>query len=243
MPGTIAELSERLSNLTEDEATASAHAEDPIIIGSRTYSREDAAGILGRELDSLSRNILQTSRVPLGIYRGLRFGLVLNPHFGTEVYLEGATSCRSGFLREHKGPRAVLNAVERLANSYGSECSRVRQELGIAESQLRDYQARLGKPFPHDAYLSLLTTLRDQLKRGLSGTTPEPGSDPQPSISELAEQIKALKAANTIEATPERVGKGHSSAEEPVTERIRRRAEALPTPDPAFGSGADVSWT
>jgi hypothetical protein len=235
LPGTIADLSERLSNLTADEATASAHAEDPIIIGSRTYSREDALSILGRELDSLPRNVFQTSRLPLGIYRGLRFGLILNPHFGTEVYLEGAASCRSGFLREHKGPRAILNAVERLTNSFSSECARVRQDLGIAESQLRDYQLRLGKPFPHDAYLSQLTTLRDQLKRGLSGTGLEPGSDPQPSVSETAEQIKALKAANTIEAAPERVGKRHSSGEEPVTARIRRQTGVRPHgPPPPF---------
>ncbi len=49
-------------------------------------------------------------------------------------------------------------------------CVRVRQDLSIAESQLRDYQARLGKPFLHDVYLSELTSLRDQLKAGLSAT-------------------------------------------------------------------------
>lgn len=44
-------------------------------------------------------------------------------------------------------------------------------------------------------------------------------------------QIKALKAAHTIEATPERIGKRRGSAEEPVTARIRRRMEALLAPD------------
>ena len=62
----------------------------------------------------------------------------------------------------------MFNALERLASAYGSECVRVRQDLAIAESQLRDYQARLGKPFTHDAYLAELTGLRDQLKAGLS---------------------------------------------------------------------------
>ena len=33
-----------------------------------------------------------TTRVPLGIYRGLRFGLVLHPQFPPDVYLEGATT-------------------------------------------------------------------------------------------------------------------------------------------------------
>src|ERR1700680_621199 len=95
------------------------------------------------------------------------------PHSGPAVSLEGAATRQSGFLSEHQGPRAVLNALERLANAYGSECTRVPQDLAIAESQLRDYQARVGKPFIHDAYLSELTTLRDQLKGGLSGILPD----------------------------------------------------------------------
>ena len=228
LPGTIASLSERLAHLTADKATVDAHATDPITIGGRTYSREDAPGVLGSELDSLPWNVRDTRRFPLGIYRGLRFGAVLQPHFGPDVYLEGAGTRQSGLLGEHQGPRAILNAVERLANAYRSECDRVRQDLGIAESQLRDYQARLGKPFFHDAYLSELTTLRDQLKAGLSGTTPGPGTaEPLPSVSELAEQIKALKAMHTIEVSPQRVRQKHGSAEEPVTARIRRRTEAV----------------
>jgi hypothetical protein len=233
LPGTIADLSERLSNLTSDQATATAHAADPITVGSRTCSREDAPGTLGSELDSLPRHVRETRRVPLGSYRGLRFGVVLDPHFPPDVYLEGAARRQSMLSREHHGPRAVLNAVERLANAYGSECSRVRQDLAIAESQLRDYRERVGKPFAHEAYLSELTTLREQLKAGLSGTVAEPGAGPQPNVSELADRIKALKAAHTIEATPERAGKRHSSAEEPVTARIRRRTEQIPASDPA----------
>ena len=37
--------------------------------------------------------------------------------------------------RERQGPRAVLNAVERLANGYGDECDRIRQDLSIFEAQ------------------------------------------------------------------------------------------------------------
>ncbi len=135
--------------------------------------------------------------------------------------------------REHHGPRAVLNALERLAGGYATECARVRQDLVIAEAQLRDYQARLDTPFPHDSYLSGLTALRDQLKAGLSGVAPESGAEPLPAVSDLAARIKALKAAHTIAATPERVGKRRYSAEEPVTARIRRRTEAISASDPA----------
>ena len=53
LPATIASLSERLSKLTADEATANAHADDPITIGGRTCSREDVPDILGGKLDAL----------------------------------------------------------------------------------------------------------------------------------------------------------------------------------------------
>jgi hypothetical protein len=171
--------------------------------------------------------------------------MVLNRQWSPEVYLEGATTRIDTLSRNHHGPRAVLNALDRLAGAYGTECVRVKQDLSIAESQLRDYQARLGKPFPHDAYLSKLIVLRDQLKAGLSASAHQSDNEEGPSASDLAEKIKALKAANTIEATPQRVRQKHSSAEEPVTARIRRRTEALlgsapaVLPDAAESAGPD----
>jgi hypothetical protein len=151
--------------------------------------------------------------------------------------------------REHHGPRAVLNALERLASSYGSPCATVRQDLAIAETRLRDFKARLGASFAHDSYLSQLAALRDQLRAGLSGATPEPGSEALPRVSELAEQIKALKAGNTVEAAHARVGKPRSTAEEPVTSRIRRRTEGIPaadsavSPDTLDGSSSEPNAT
>jgi hypothetical protein len=236
LPSTIASLNERLSKLDADEATTTAHADDPIIIGKRPWSKADAPAVLAEQLDHLPRNISNTTRVPLGTYRGLRFGLVLHPQFPPDVYLEGAITRQSMLSREHQGPRAVLNALERLANGCSSECDRVSQDLSIAKAQLRDYQARLGKPFQHEAYLSEFTDLRDQLKSGLSAIGYEPGAEAEPSASELAEKIKALKAANTIEATPQRVRQKQSSAEEPVTTRIRRRQEANQASDPVMES-------
>ena len=227
LPGTIASLSERLSKLSSDEATAKAHAGDSITLGRRTFSREDAPAILVGQLEALPRYLRDTTRKPLGIYRGLRFGMVLHPQFPPDVYLEGAITRQTGLSRDHQGPRAVLNALERLTGGYGSECIRVRQDLAIAESQLRDYQARLGKPFQLDTYLSGLTGLRDQLKGGLSATAQMQGDERVPSVSELTEKIKALKAAHSIDATPHRVRQQQSTAEEPVTARIRRRTETV----------------
>ena len=233
LPATISSLNERLSSLTADETTATTHARDRITIGKQTWSHKDAPAVLGSKLDALPKNVSETTRMPLGIYQGLRFGIVQHPQFAPDVYLEGATYRRYTLSRDHQGPRAVLNALERLATGYGSECVRVRQELAIAESQLRDYQARLGKPFAHEAYLSELTALRDQLKAALSGGNSGSDDDDGPSAFGLADKIKALKAANTIEATPQRVRQKHSTAEEPVTARIRRRAEASTESDQA----------
>ena len=134
------------------------------------------------------------------------------------------------------GENAILDAAGlALELARGSDRDRVLQDLGIAESQLRDYQARLGKPFPHEAYLSELTALRDLLKAGLSGANPQPATEPQLGVTQLADRIKTLKAAHTIEATPQRTGKRPCSAEEPVTARIRRRAESAAS-DPAIDS-------
>jgi hypothetical protein len=202
-------------------ATLAAHVSDPITIGGQRCSREEAPALLASQLEQLSPHSPEPRPVALGIYRGLRFGLILYPQFAAEVYLQGAARRHSGFLREHQGPRAVFNAIERLAGSYETECARLRQDLAIAESQLRDYQACLGKPFLHDGYWSQLTVLRDQLRAGLSGQVPEPGAkEALPSVCELAQRIKALKAAHTIQATPLRMDTRRSNAEKPVTTRI-----------------------
>jgi hypothetical protein len=236
LPGTIKGLDERLSKLRQDQDTATQHAADPIAIGSRVYPSDDTLAALGNRLDGVTKYPKETTRVPLGTYMGLGFGLILHPHTAPDIYPEGATIRQAGLSRDHQGARAVLNALERLANSYGSECDRVRRDLDLARSHLRDYQHGLGKPFPHEAYLAELTTLRDQLKAGLSGTGHEPGIEEGPSASELAERIKALKAAHRIEPTPQRDRQKQSTAEEPVTARIRRRTEAILASDQAIES-------
>ena len=232
LPERINSLKDRLEKLTTDEATATQHDLDPITIGKQAIAREDVAAVLARKLDSLPVGVRDTTRVPIGTYRGLRFGLVLHPQFPPDVYLEGAITRQTGLSRDHQGPRAVLNALERIATGYGSECVRVRQDLAIAESQLRDYQARMGQAFRHEAYLCELTRLRDQLKAKLSAGH-DSGEDRGPTTSELAERIKALKAANTIETAQQRVQRKQVAAEEPITARIRRRQEIHPAPGPA----------
>ena len=221
LPDTIKSLEERLESLTADMAAMKAHEDDDIIVGGRASG--DPVEALGAALDALPQLVMQDRRVPVGTYHGLRFGIVLHPQWRPEVYLEGAMTRQDSLSREHQGPRAVLNAVERLARGYGSECDRVRQDLGIAETQLRDYEARIGQPFAHAGYMEQLASLRDQLKAGLSGGEPQEGA---PTVAELATRIKELQASNSVETAPERTGTRRVSAEEPVTARIKRRAEA-----------------
>jgi hypothetical protein len=124
-------------------------------------------------------------------------------------------------------PESKVNRlVENVFSTWKETAAKRGTQMVFAESQLRDYRERLGKPFPHEKYLSELTDLRDQLKAGLSAAAHEAGSDKGPRVSELADRIKALKAANTIEAAPQRVQRKQAAAEEPITARIRRRQEA-----------------
>jgi hypothetical protein len=118
----------------------------------------------------------------------------------------------------------VLNALERMSSGYERELATARRELEIAQGQLKDYQARTDLPFAHEAYYRELTDLRDRLKAGLSATPPE-GAEPPAAI---AERIKTLKAAHSIDATAERPQARLRSAAEAVTTRIRRRT--LPAP-------------
>ena len=240
LPGMIERMTERLAALTADRDTAITHADAEVTIGGRSSSRGDAAGILAARLETLPETVRETRRIPLGIYRGLRFGMVLHPDFAPEMYLEGATIRQVALSREHQGARAVLNALERLAGGYEASGDSARQDLAIAEGQLRDYQARLGAPFSHDTYLSELASLRDQLKAGLSGGTSEPGADPLAEVPVLAERIKTLRAAHTVEATPDRTQNRRAEAEEPVTARIRRRTMAVTAPTFGLETSADA---
>lgn len=230
LPETIARLSERLAGLEADAATLLAHADDTIVIDSQSYDRADALDALDTQLQALPPSAGFRQRVPLGVYRGLRFGLVLNVSFSPEVYLEGRITRLDTLSRDHQGPRAILNALKRIADSYAPECERVHKDLAIAQGQLRDYEARLGRPFAHESYLAEVAAIHDQLRTVLSGLAGEAEDGKGPTAAELTERFRALKEANTVESSPERLARGESSAAESVTTRIRRRLEGVTDP-------------
>jgi N12 class adenine-specific DNA methylase len=232
LPEKIARLTKHVSELGADQATAASHERDPVIIGGRPCDRTDVPDILGRRLDTLPDTVRETKRFPLGRYRGLDFGIVLHGNNAADVYLEGATTRHGMLSREHRGPRAVLNALERLADSYGGPLDTARRELEIATAQLRDYEARLDQPFEQKEYQEELTGLRDQLKAALSGGTTDATGLPLPPAAALADRIQALKASRGTLAMPERPRSRNASAAEAITARIRRRTAKQPTAEP-----------
>jgi hypothetical protein len=196
-------------------------------------SRKRPGPSLEGQLDALPLLVTQPTRVELGTYKGLKFGVVLHSQVPPDVFVEGSAMRITSLSREHQGPRAVLNAVERLISGYGPEAQRIGEDLAIAQSQLRDYQERLGAPFAHEKYQVELTESRDELKLILSGRKSEAGL----TAGDLAGQIKALKSSQTIETTRERTSHRSITAAEPVTTRIRKRAEAAGAPEAAMQPG------
>lgn len=228
LPASIAQMRERLAGLEADHATVEAHVGDPVVIGDAAVLRDDVPTALGATLDALPQFVRTLQREAIGRYRGLRFGVVLRPQFPPEAYLEGESTRCDTLSRDHRGPRAVLNALQRLAEGFITEITRLRQDLAVGESQLRDYQSRLGSPFPHEAYCAALTLLRDQLKSRLAGATSD-DAGMLPEASALAEQIKTLTSSHTIDGTTHRINTQTGTAAEPITERIRRRKDGIET--------------
>jgi hypothetical protein len=98
---------------------------------------------------------------------------------------------------------------------------------------ITSYEARLGGGFAHAAYLETLTGLRNQLEAVLSGTAQEGAEASLPPVGELVERIKALQAAHTLDATPERAAPRPTvTVAEAITTRIRQREQAETAPQP-----------
>ncbi len=210
LPEQIERMEQRIAALTEDQRTVA--DETGIVIGGRSPSLQDTPAALTKILEGLPETA--DRRFPLGQYHGLGFGIEYRWN-SADVYLTGETELRAPLSKESRGARAVLNALGRIAESYGERIEANTRELELCRTQLRDYEARLGRPFAHTAYIDELTDLRDRLKLALSGTPAEG----EPTAMELADRIKALKGSHQVEAVPVRI------REKPRVEHVRRRAE------------------
>ena len=193
LPGTIERLTDDCRSLKQTWRRLKASSHAFVTIAGREIPRDEASTALGKRLDSLPEQVFETTRISLGTFRGMGFGIVLHPSFAPEVYLAGAATRTTDAIARAHGPRAVLNALERLAGSRGQQLQETRRETALAEGQLRDYRSRLGKPFIHKPYRLELAKLRDALKAGLTRPMSVPEGDAKPTVAELAEQVKKLR--------------------------------------------------
>jgi hypothetical protein len=212
LPDETKRLTRRVNGLTTDLATMNGNN------GSLSVE------VIGDRMNRMPDKVDKAYNTKLGKHRGLEAGIILHPLGGTEVYLDGAVRCREQLIRDNPGPRAVLNALERVADGYESDIRHLKAEIAVKQGQFKDFESRLGREFEHESYRSELTDLRDRLKLGLSEHAPEGGE----SVAELAEKIKVLRESVTVEATPERTVRKTVRAERPVTARIRERMVEKP---------------
>jgi N12 class adenine-specific DNA methylase/SAM-dependent methyltransferase len=210
LPEQLVRLEGRLDALAADRKTVSGGDPDRIVVWGKSLSHPDAAAALNRALERLPE--VADRPFPLGTYRGLGFGVEYHWN-AADVYLAGEAVVRTPLSKESRGARAVLNALVRVAGSYDERVDAAARERDLARTQLRDYEARVGRPFSHAAYLDELTGLRDQLRAALA-VTPVEG---EPTAAELAARITSLKGAHAVavEAAPPRV------SERPRSEPVR----------------------
>jgi hypothetical protein len=237
LPQSIERMEKRLAALESDEKTLAGGDAGVLIVGGRSVTPQDVA--FANALSRIPELVSHTRQFPVGKYRGLTFGIEMHPGGAADVYLEGQLQ-RTGMLNS-LGPRAVMNGLGRVVESYAEVIDRVKQDRELAQRQFGDYEARLGRPFAHTAYFEELARLRDQLKIALSGTPPAEGEQPGPSTAELSDQIKALRAGHAVEAAPARLRPQRPEAMKPRrrTEEVAAPKEAMPDPKPPAEDESD----
>ena len=70
----------------------------------------------------------------LGSYHGLTFGVERQPGGSADIFLEGQALRTTPLSKESQWPRAVMNALSRLAASYGERCESLEQELFLLQT-------------------------------------------------------------------------------------------------------------
>ena len=215
---------------------------DRVTIGGNEVHRDDVLAVLGHRLESLPEDVRETSPLPARHVsaactsawccipsrrpRGL-------PRRGDDPPRPALPRASRPAGRAQR-PRAAGRAA---TNPGATPRGRTSQSPTASSATTRPAS---GRPFPHDAYLAELTRLRDGLKAGLSAPAGDPTSSPLTTVVELAERIKALKLEHAVDATPRRTShRRETTAEEPVSARIRRRAASVTMPQPDTGPEFD----
>lgn len=233
LPQTIASLKERLAATETDRQTTRSYAQEPATIRGARIPADKFVSALGAFLESLPKEVSETRRFPIGTIRGLSFGIVKFRFSPPDVYLEGEGTRKTALSADAQGPRAVSNALERLIAGFDSRCEELRRDIALAETKLRDFEARIGTSFPHVGYIDELTALHDELKAAMSSTgTERPEGQELRSPGEIAEAIKDLMQGRSVEAaTIVQRSSSMANRERPATARARERlANRLPEP-------------
>jgi N12 class adenine-specific DNA methylase len=240
LPRAIESLVARSDNLKRDMDQIASSAHPEFTINGQTVARDDVSARLAESLKQVPEFIGAPIRIDLGKFHGLTFGLDLSPSGPRELRLSGATTRRTTLSRDATGPRAILNALNRMAASYREQSSITDGEIQLARQQLHDYQVRLGALFPHQAHTDRLRQLRDQLKLALS-SPPSPESDEQPpSTAEIAASIKQLCVSQAADAIAVRESEpAVTTAEEPITRRLKRQMEHAESRRESAGSDSE----
>lgn len=227
LPEAIEWVRTRHSQLTQDHETMVAHLHEPMMVHGQPCRKDDLLTVLGKEVSQLPAQVSRTTDWELGQYQGLTFGVTQYAMGVMDVFLRGSLTRTAQLSRDHQGPRAVLNALQRLAAGYEEQIELATQDAELYGRQLTDYQQRQGLSFTEDAYLSELTSLRDELRSAMSL---RPGPDlvkeaeaaPTRSASDVAEAVQSLMAGHHHEETPVRESSANvATAERPITTRIR----------------------
>ncbi|MFL5328658.1 MAG: DEAD/DEAH box helicase family protein [Gemmataceae bacterium] len=188
LPQAIERLSARLAGLEADAGTVAVNKN--ISIGNRICPQDDVLVLLSNALNWIPERVTHPKRFPLGTFHGLSFG-INRTSLSTDVYLEGKGFRCEMLNRDSQGPRAVMNALQRMALSYDELIAKIQKELALAQNQLHDYWSRKGLAFANEQYMAELTVLRDKLRKALS----EKVAEEQPDATELAGRITALRNA------------------------------------------------
>lgn len=196
LPAEIERLATRLEELKADEATLSDATHSELTLDGHTVLRDQQQAAIAEKLARVPEHVSQARQFRLGTYHGLEFGIQVTGYGARDVYLQGS-GYRSESLASNAGPRAVLNAIGRLADTYAQRIDETRSNLALAEQQLSDYRERIGKSFDQEHYIHQLKELRDQLRSALSdNSAPKQEQPASPSVGEIVESINTLRSHN-----------------------------------------------
>jgi N12 class adenine-specific DNA methylase len=228
LPNQIAFLEREIHALKADRQTIVEHEDQCFEFAGRVYGKHEGFEVLAKKLEQLPGYVMQQTKVPLGKFNGLEFGVVLDSHYPPVVYVQGECLRRDTLSRDHQGPRAVMNALERLRNSYRVEMQTAEQELLLKQRQFQDYDARLGQSFAAARYVQQLTALRDQLKAKLSKKESGDADPAEKPTHELIEAYQAMKAGQQAEIIPLRPKSAEKTLELPIASRVRELVQNAP---------------